>query len=279
MRIVVTNDDGIDSVGMHLLAQALATRLSEFEPEVIVIAPDTEYSGAGASVGALHLIRPEVHRVHTDSMPAVTQAWTVSGPPALCMMFMRLGAFGPPADLVVSGINPGANVGRAVYHSGTVGAALTARNGGISAVAISQDVAAGSYDGQGLESMLAQQVWAGAVDVTVEVVRGLLTSPAGYPVALNVNTPNCQAAAMKGWRQTEIGMVPPRTLGSAVLEPKPGHEGAFRVAMSWGEPNTIPEHLDGGAVASGYVSISDLSRITAAPTPHGVQDALNTMFG
>ena len=115
MRILLTNDDGIDSVGLHVLARAMRPF-----GEVVIAAPDREFSGAGAALGALHLIQPEVHRAHVDG---IDEAWAVTGPPALCVMFSRLGAFGAPFDLVVSGINPGANVGRSVYHSGTVGAA------------------------------------------------------------------------------------------------------------------------------------------------------------
>src|SRR6202040_2635256 len=111
--------------------------------QVVLAAPDTEYSGSGASLGPLHLIQPEIHRA---TVAGIDEAWTGSGPPALCVMFARLGAFGGPFDLVVSGVNPGANVGRAVYHSGTVGAALTARSGGISGVAISQAVADGGVE-------------------------------------------------------------------------------------------------------------------------------------
>ena len=81
-------------------------------------------------------MRPEIHRVQREGCRGLDR----ERPPALCVMFARMGAFGPPFDLVVSGINPGANVGRSVYHSGTVGAALTARSGGISGVAVSQDV-------------------------------------------------------------------------------------------------------------------------------------------
>ena len=88
----------------------------------------------------------------------IAEAWAVNGPPGLCVMFARLGVFGP-VDLVVSGINPGANVGRAIYHSGTVGAALTARNGGISGVAVSQAVAGFGVEGQGWDEMIADQHW------------------------------------------------------------------------------------------------------------------------
>ncbi|MCB0982122.1 MAG: hypothetical protein KDB17_15920, partial [Ilumatobacter sp.] len=133
MRILVTNDDGIDSVGLHVLARAMAVH-----GDVVLVAPDREFSGAGAAVGALHLLQPEVRRVQVDG---VAEAWTLNGPPALCVLFARLGLFGAPFDLVVSGINPGANVGRSVYHSGTIGAVLTGRLGGISGVAVSQAVA------------------------------------------------------------------------------------------------------------------------------------------
>ena len=97
--------------------------------DVVIVAPDSEYSGAGAALGALHLMQPEVRRVEIDG---IDEAWAVNGPPGLCVMLMRLGVFGR-VDLVVAGINPGANVGRAVYHSGTVGATLTARNSGSAA--------------------------------------------------------------------------------------------------------------------------------------------------
>jgi 5'-nucleotidase len=113
MRILVTNDDGIDSVGLHVLARAMRPF-----GEVVIAAPDQEYSGAGAAIGALHIIQPEVHKRQVEG---IDTAWAISGPPALCVFFARLGVFGDPFDLVVSGINPGANVGRSVYHSGTVG--------------------------------------------------------------------------------------------------------------------------------------------------------------
>jgi len=149
-RLLVTNDDGIDSVGLHVLARALVPL-----GDVVVVAPDSEYSGASAALGALHLLQPEVRRAHVDG---VAEAWTVNGPPGLCVMFARLGVFGA-VDLVVAGINPGANVGRAIYHSGTVGAALTARNGGTSGVAVSQAVTEYGVEGQGWDEMIAGQRW------------------------------------------------------------------------------------------------------------------------
>ena len=87
MRILVTNDDGIDSVGLHKLALAI-----RHLGEVVVVAPDTEYSGAGCAVGAFNKLNPEVHRVRLEG---IDEAWTVSGPPALCVIFARAGLFVP----------------------------------------------------------------------------------------------------------------------------------------------------------------------------------------
>ena len=157
MRIFVTNDDGIDSIGLHILARSMLPF-----GEVVIGAPDTEYSGASSSFGALHLIKPELHKAFVEG---IDEAWAITGPPALCVMFARLGAFGDPFDLVVSGINPGANVGRSVYHSGTIGACLTARNGGITGVAVSQAVDEGGYMGQGIEEMLRNQKWDSAAEI------------------------------------------------------------------------------------------------------------------
>ena len=91
MRILVTNDDGIDSIGLHHLARAAARH-----GEVVVAAPDSEYSGASAAIGALHLARPEIHKVHIDG---IDEAWSVTGAPALCVMFARLGVFGGAARI------------------------------------------------------------------------------------------------------------------------------------------------------------------------------------
>jgi 5'/3'-nucleotidase len=255
MRILVTNDDGVDSVGLHVLARSL-------QPvgEVVVAAPDREYSGAGAGLGALHLLQPEIHRIELDG---VGEAWSVSGPPALCVMFARLGAFGPPFDLVVAGINPGANVGRAVYHSGTVGAALTARAGGISGVAVSQAVTEGGVEGQGWDEMLADQRWDTAGTVAARFVGALGGSRRSRPVVVNINVPNCELADIRGWRHAAVGAVPPRTVTQVRLDPKIGHEGSFHVRMQWGDPVVLPEHTDGGAVGRGEVAVTYLTALAA----------------
>jgi 5'-nucleotidase len=259
MRILLTNDDGIDSVGLHVLARAMRRH-----GEVVVVAPDKEYSGAGASLGALHLIQPEVHRAQVDG---IDEAWSVSGPPALCVMFARLGAFGEPFDLVVSGINPGANVGRAVYHSGTIGAALTGRNGFISGVAVSQAVRGGGVEGQGWDEMLIGQQWDSAATVADQFVEGLVANMPSEPVVVNINVPNISYGELKGWRNCPVGMDLPRRMSTAMMEPKEGHQGAFYVRMEWGDSASLLEGTDGAVVNNGEVAITYLSRLTAEDRP------------
>jgi 5'-nucleotidase len=272
VRILVTNDDGIDSEGLHVLARAMTDHGS-----VTVVAPDDEYSGAGASLGALHRIQPEVHQVH---LAGLQDTWAVTGPPALCVMFARLGAFGPPFDLVVAGINPGINVGRSVYHSGTVGAALTARVGGICGVAVSQAVRGYGVEGQGWDEMLTGQLWDAAAATASAVVGALSARPAG-PVVVNLNVPNLPVAEMAGWRHTTVGRVPPRVISEARLEPKVGHPGSFRVAMEWGDEVSLPEGTDGGAVERGQVSVSVLSALGdfRSSSRSGAEEAAEAAIG
>ncbi|MDG2028255.1 MAG: 5'/3'-nucleotidase SurE [Acidimicrobiales bacterium] len=273
MRILVTNDDGIDSIGLHVLARAMMPF-----GDVVIVAPDQEYSGYGAAIGSIWLMKPEVHRAHVDG---IDEAWSVSAAPALCAMFGRLGAFGD-IDLVVSGINPGANVGRSVYHSGTVGACLTARNGGINSVAVSQSVDSWGVEGQAMEEVLENQQWQGAADVATLVVEQLLADLPAHPVVVNVNVPNRQAADMKGWKRTDVGSAPPRSMAKANLTPKVGHDGAFHVEMSWGDALQTPESDDTGAVMAGFASVTWLGALEAVEPDAAVADraegALDNFF-
>ena len=272
-RILVTNDDGIDSIGLHVLARALCEL-----GEVVVAAPNTEYSGASAAFGALHLMKPEIHRVAIEGLD---DCWSVTGPPALCVMFSRFGAFGAPFDLVVAGINPGANVGRAVYHSGTVGAALTARNGGTTGIAVSQDVTVGSVEGQAWDSMVANMRWDSAATVAVEVVRGVLAAPPSEAALINVNVPNLPVEQLKGWRHTELALLPGRAFTGVTLEPMIGYEHAFYVQPAWGEPIDLPIESDAGAVQAGEVSITWLGRLNPVPPDRdaGVIAAVTELLG
>lgn len=254
VRILVTNDDGIDGPGLHHLAHAMSPH-----GEVVIVAPDREYSGAGAAVGALWNFVPEVTRHQIDGI----EAWAVNGPPALCVMYARLGAFGEPFDLVVSGINPGANVGRSVYHSGTVGACLSGRNGGVSGVAVSQAVTGWGVEGQAFDDAVKNQKWHVAAEVASTFVGGLIADPPAEPVIANVNVPNIELDQIAGWELTEVGMLPPRSMAEARLIPHTGDPDRFGLDIAWGEPADLPPHTDGGAIEHDLVSVTYLSRLDA----------------
>ncbi len=276
MRIMVTNDDGVHAPGLRALANAMCEL--DGDHEIVVVAPDSEYSGAGASLGALHEIRPVVRHEQIEACP-VDDVWSVTGPPALCVMFARLGAFGAPFDLIVSGINPGANVGRAVYHSGTVGAALTGRNGRISGVAVSRAVAGYGVEGQAWDEAIAGISWDAAATIGRVVVQALLAELPADPVVVNVNVPDAPLDEIKGWRHTVVGHVPPRTVAQAELVPLHGEDGAFRVQMGWGDRVELDEWTDGGAVEAGYVAVSNLSRLDHENRPDvSTADALDRLF-
>jgi 5'-nucleotidase len=253
-RLLLTNDDGIDSIGLHVLARAMREH-----GDVVIVAPEVEHSGAGAALGPFHLMQPEARRIGVDG---IDQAWAVNGAPALCVMFARLGAFGP-IDLVVSGINPGANVGRSVYHSGTVGAALTARNGNLSGVAVSQAVRGFGVEGQGWDEMIADQHWDTAAHVGSIVVGAVLKSLPEEPVVVNVNVPNLPVDQLRRWRHASIGRLPPRAVTQARLDPIQGREGAFSVHLEWGDAIDLPPETDGGAIERDEVTISYVSRLIA----------------
>ena len=278
MRILVTNDDGIDSIGLHRLTMAMCDL--DGDHEIVIVAPDKEYSGAGAAIGALHLMQPEVHRTAVRGLEDV-ETWSVGGPPALCVMFARLGALGAAPDLVVSGINPGANVGRAVYHSGTVGATLTARNGRISGVAVSQSVAGFGVEGQGWDEMIADQRWDTAAIVARHFVQALIEDLPKDPIVANLNVPNLELDEITGWRHAEIGVMPPRAMHRARLEPIAGHDDAYTVEMEWGDEMSLPPETDTGTIEENKVSVSFLSRLEHVDRPDVkvTAEALDALLG
>jgi 5'-nucleotidase len=177
-------------------------------------------------------------------------------------MFARLGAFGAPFDLVVSGINPGANVGRSVYHSGTIGACLTARNGGMSGVAVSQAVTGWGVEGQGWGDVIKLQKWQVAAEVARVFIAELIADLPTEPVVVNLNVPNRELDEIEGWELTEVGLEPPRSLTSALLVPTADPD-RFDVEVTYGDPIELPAHTDGGAIEAGLVTVTYLTRLAA----------------
>lgn len=185
MRVLVTNDDGVGAPGLLVLAQALAAA----GHDIVVAAPLADNSGASAAIGPVHLTGGVTFRhVELEGLPDV-DAYGLDGPPALAVLAARLEGFGPAPDVVVSGINPGNNTGRAVLHSGTVGAALTAANFGLSGVAVS----VGSSDPVHFDT---------AAPVAVAALRWLRTAPVG--TVLNVNVPGLPLAELAGVAEARL---------------------------------------------------------------------------
>lgn len=277
LKILVTNDDGIESVGLAVLARAMR-RFGD----VTIVAPDSEYSGAGASIGPLHLMETVIKE---ETVDGVDQSWTVNGPPALCVFYARMGAFGSTPDLIVSGINPGANLGRAVYHSGTIGAVLTGRSGAIPGIAVSQSFADPVDDTDDArfdyDERVSRQLWDSAADVAAEVVSGMVESSFEDVAVINLNVPNRPTSEIKGWRWTEVGVTPPWAMTEARLVARVDEpEGSYRIETGWGEHREQPPDTDAAAVLDGHVSISMLSRITAVPVDAPAIDSrLDGLFG
>lgn len=242
MRILVTNDDGIESEGLHVLAQHLCE-----VGDVTVFAPSGEYSGAGAAVGHLANGLPDVFRVDRPEMPDVEAVYHQDAPPALAALLACQGLLGAVPDLVVSGINPGWNVGHAVHFSGTIGACITANMLAIPAVAISQHTA-------GQPSMQ----WATAAKAAVDQVPRAMADG----LLLNVNVPNIAAGEIQGVVDTTLSERIPYSLHSpALTEVAPGR---YTSSFERFGPFAGPEGTDTHAVEAGYVSVTPLTSTGAS---------------
>ncbi len=194
MRVLVTNDDGFDAPGLAVLARAFA----EAGHDVVVVAPLTEASGSGAGIGPVHLKggRIRVEPVAPAGLEGI-KALAADALPALIVIAACLGGFGPPPALVASGINPGRNVGRAVLHSGTVGAALTSVHFGLKGLATSIRVPSPHEDAS--RSPLHYE---SAAALAVALAAHLETAPAGTVV--NLNVPNLPLGAILGVRRAHL---------------------------------------------------------------------------
>ena len=186
----MTNDDGIDAPGLRVLA--LAARDQGYD--VLVAAPAEEASGTGAAMNAYTSDgKVPVIRKDFDGIPA----YGVGATPGYIVMLGLLGAFSDDADkpdLVLSGINRGANSGRAIIHSGTVGAALTAAGAGTRALAVSLD--APFLDDE------PDRHWATAAAYAMELMPRLTELPVG--LALNLNVPDVPVDEVRGLRDATL---------------------------------------------------------------------------
>ena len=246
MRIQVTNDDGISSEGL----QELVRHLADTDHEIVVIAPDSDWSGAGTSLANsrdsyvnLGEIRSE--RVTIDGAEHV-EAYAVAGAPAYTVVVARLGAFGPPPDLIVSGINAGANTGRAVLHSGTVGAALAGQNFGLSGLAVSAAETADDHP----------WYWSTAAALAVEMLDLLIEAPSR--TVLNLNAPACDLDDCHGVRWARLA--PFGTMRAAITTDDNDRQ-QFELRPSDAVP---PPDTDVALLLEGFATITTVVGVTEA---------------
>jgi len=239
VRILATNDDGIEAEGLHVLAR----RVAEAGHELVVAAPNTDASGSGAAIGLFHSdSRIDVRRVELPKCDA--PAWAVGGPPGLCTLAARLGAFGDPPEIVVSGINAGLNTGRAILHSGTVGAALTAQNFGAKGLAVS--VAAGD-----------EWHWESAATVALEVLDVLADAPARS--VLNLNVPALPRDRIKGLRWARLAAF--GAVRAAVAHSE--SEGHLQIELR-AVDDELPADTDTALADAGYATLTTIVGIAEA---------------
>ena len=261
MRVLVTNDDGVRAPGLAHLARALRAG----GHELTIAAPLREASGAGAGVGPIHTMGDGilVERLRLPGLEEVT-TFGVDALPALIVMASCLGAFGAAPELVVSGINPGRNVGRAALHSGTVGAALTSVHFGKRALAMSiQSGPFSAYESAG-ESHIHFET-AASIAVT------LLPQMAAAPVrtVVNCNVPNLPVPELRGIRWARLarsGLV-----RSAVVDEPAGTR--MQLELGFANPQNDDES-DEALSALGYVTITPLVSVSEDCRPE-VRDSIN----
>jgi 5'-nucleotidase len=235
-HILVTNDDGVTAPGLLALVQEMH-KLGK----VTVLAPDRNWSASG-HVKTMH--RPL--RVKEVQLADGTQGYASDGAPSDCVALALLGFIEEKIDLVVSGINPNANIGHDVTYSGTVTAAMEAVIGGIPGIAVSLDSP---------ENHLGILDYGPAARTALRVAAKLLER--GFPpkTVINVNVPYLPENEIKGMRITRQGM----RVYLDELDHRKDPRGKSYYWIGGEAPIGIPkEGSDYGAIKAGCVSITPL---------------------
>lgn len=228
MKILVSNDDGVNAPGLGVLADALSTLA-----DIRVVAPDRDHSGASNS---LTLSRPL-------SVREVSQGvFSVDGTPTDCVHLGLSQRFGHGAERVVSGINTHANLGDDVLYSGTVAAAMEGRMLGLPAIAV---------------SLANRGNW--MYETAARVVCEILKHPGALKLPprtiLNINVPDIPYDALKGWQVTRLGHR--RYSGEPLSVRDPRGKERFWVASA-GDVDDAGEGTDFFAIAHDRVSLTPL---------------------
>jgi 5'-nucleotidase len=227
MRILVSNDDGYFSPGIAILAERLGAL-----GEVTVVAPERDRSGASNS---LTLDRPLTVR------RAANGFLYVNGTPTDCVHLALTGLMQPPPDVVVSGINFGANMGDDTIYSGTVAAATEGFLFGIPSLAVSL----ASKEGGHFDTAAA---------IAVQMVERFGRAPIRQPVLLNVNVPDLALAELGAVEVTRLGR---RHKAEPVVKMQTPRGEAFWIGAA-GEAQDAGPGTDFHSVAAGRVSVTPL---------------------
>ena len=233
MRILVSNDDGVHAEGIRALSEALRAC-----GEVVVVAPDRNRSGASHSLTLEVPLR--VTRLDASSFHGI-KSYAVKGTPTDCVHLAVNELLRPEPDMVVAGINHGANLGDDVIYSGTVAAATEGRHLGFPSIAV---------------WLVGKTHFASAAHYAAQLVRGLMVHPLPADQILNVNVPDLPLEQIKGIRVTRLGN---RHRAESVIRTEdPRGQPVYWIGPP-GNQQDAGEGTDFAAIEQGYVSITPLT--------------------
>ncbi len=237
MKILVSNDDGYLATGINVLTAAL-----EEVADVVVVAPDRNRSAASNSLTL---------KVPLRVSEVAPNRYKVDGTPSDCVHLALTGFLDFEPDLVVSGINHGANLGDDVIYSGTVAAAMEGRFLGLPTIAV-------SLVGDQLQHFET------AAAIASELVQKIERAPLASDVVLNVNVPNIELSEIKGVQATRLGF---RHKSEQILKDKDPYGRPIYWVGPAGESQDAGEGTDFFAVRQGLASVTplkvDLTRYSA----------------
>jgi len=228
MKILVSNDDGYLAKGINVLTEAL-----EQVADVVVVAPDRNRSAASNSLTLKSPLRVS---------EVAANRYKVDGTPSDCVHLALTGYLDYEPDLVVSGINHGANLGDDVIYSGTVAAAMEGRFLGLPTIAVSL---------VGNKLMHFDTAAAVAVELVLKIERAPLSSD----VVLNLNVPNVPVAELKGVRATRLGF---RHKSEQILTDMDPYGRPIYWVGPAGEAQDAGEGTDFHAIEQGFASVTPL---------------------
>ncbi len=229
MKILVSNDDGYLATGINVLTEALEA----IADVVVVVAPDRNRSAASNSLTLKHPLRVS---------EVAPNRFKVDGTPSDCVHLALTGFLDFEPDLVVSGINHGANLGDDTIYSGTVAAAMEGRFLGLPTIAVSL-----------VGNKLAHFNTAAAV--AVELVQKIERAPFPSDVVLNLNVPNIPLSELKGVRATRLGF---RHKSEQILRDTDPYGRPIYWVGPAGEGQDAGEGTDFFAIEQGFASVTPL---------------------